>query len=257
MQKKLKKSRKRVAPEGNSTTQKAPTGVVASTDASEVVEPGNPTPLPEPSQAPARRPSKCSGLTGNFIQASRDAPRDLHTIRIETSTLKATLENLKFLHDSGGCLSDNLQALHGKNGPLEGCRRVLSDLEKLLGPDIHGPADGRRQRIHATLSNLAWHDIKEVRNGADQIRKQQEHHEHRHILDWLTPIDYSTQQNDFIRRRQEGTGQTLFCPGIPGAGKTMSVATVIDKLYDEFRDDSSIGIAYSTETISEAATINA
>ena len=61
--------------------------------------------------------------------------------------------------------------------------------------------------------------------------------EHRMILDWLTPIDYAPQQSDFISRRQAGTGewllgseqfktwvetekQTLFCPGIPGAGKT-------------------------------------
>jgi hypothetical protein len=56
------------------------------------------------------------------------------------------------------------------------------------------------------------------------------------ILNWLTPIDYATTQSDHFRRRQPGTGQwlsdlsefkswaddknqTLFCPGIPGAGK--------------------------------------
>ena len=81
------------------------------------------------------------------------------------------------------------------------------------------------------------------------------------ILDWLTPIDYATQHSDFISRRQEGTGQwllnsdkfrnwvdqnkqTLFCPGIPGAGKTMSAAIVVDKLYTQFQNDTSVGIAY-------------
>lgn len=56
------------------------------------------------------------------------------------------------------------------------------------------------------------------------------------ILDWLTPVDYAPQQSEFINQRQAGTGQwllgakefetwtetqkqTLFCHGIPGAGK--------------------------------------
>ncbi|RFU23851.1 hypothetical protein B7463_g12490, partial [Scytalidium lignicola] len=61
IQKKLKKSRKRVVPEGNSTTQKAPTGVEASTEVQEVVEPGNVTLPSQAPQAPTRRPPKCSG----------------------------------------------------------------------------------------------------------------------------------------------------------------------------------------------------
>ena len=85
--------------------------------------------------------------------------------------------------------------------------------------------------------------------------------EHRAIVDWLTPIDYAPQQNDFMSRRQEGTGKwlldsdefqewvdqkqhTLFCPGIPGAGKTMITSIVVDSLCSQFENDGSIGIAY-------------
>jgi hypothetical protein len=85
--------------------------------------------------------------------------------------------------------------------------------------------------------------------------------EHQAILDWLTPIDYAPQQSDFISRRQEGTGQwlldsqeftvwldqskqTLFCPGIPGAGKTILTSIVIDHLHFRFRDDLTVGIVY-------------
>jgi hypothetical protein len=92
----------------------------------------------------------------------------------------------------------------------------------------------------------------------DQLRERKEHQA---ILDWLTAIDYAPQQNDFISRRQEGTGrwlldstefqkwletdkQTLFCPGIPGAGKTIITSIVVDKLYTKFRNDVSVGIAY-------------
>jgi hypothetical protein len=92
-----------------------------------------------------------------------------------------------------------------------------------------------------------------VRHQEDQGRQT--------VLDWLTPIDYMPQQSDFISRRQAGTGewlldsaefrtwlntdeQTLFCPGIPGAGKTILAAVVIDKLTTQFSNDPTIGIAY-------------
>jgi Cdc6-like AAA superfamily ATPase len=81
------------------------------------------------------------------------------------------------------------------------------------------------------------------------------------ILKWLTPIDYGPQQSDFIKKRQEGTGKwlldrnefntwldqsnkTLFCSGIPGAGKTILTSVVIDHLCSKHRADFSIGIAY-------------
>jgi Cdc6-like AAA superfamily ATPase len=81
------------------------------------------------------------------------------------------------------------------------------------------------------------------------------------ILNWLTPIDYGPQQSDFINRRQEGTGQwlldsdefrewlnqsnqTLFCQGMPGAGKTIMASIVINHLHTKYHTDVSIGIAY-------------
>jgi hypothetical protein len=69
----------------------------------------------------------------------------------------------------------------------------------------------------------------------------------REILEWICPGDYSIQHSDYIDRRQTDTGEwflqnpryqewvqseqsTLFCPGMPGAGKTMMAALVIDRL---------------------------
>ncbi|KAF8856206.1 hypothetical protein BDZ45DRAFT_705761 [Acephala macrosclerotiorum] len=81
------------------------------------------------------------------------------------------------------------------------------------------------------------------------------------IADWLTPVDYGSQQSDYIGRRQPGTGQwllesaayqewlegqkqTLFCPGIPGAGKTIITSIVIEELTTHFQFDKKVGIAY-------------
>lgn len=75
--------------------------------------------------------------------------------------------------------------------------------------------------------------------------------EHKEILDWLTPIDYAPQQSDYLTMRQPGTGQwlldsaefhawlktdkqTLFCPGIPGAGKTFITSIVVDYLQTNY-----------------------
>jgi len=79
-------------------------------------------------------------------------------------------------------------------------------------------------------------------------------------MEWLSPTDFPAQQHDMITQRQEGTGQwfldslefkrwlqgslkTLFCPGIPGAGKTMMAATAIDHLCRTAGSDD-VGTAY-------------
>jgi hypothetical protein len=88
-----------------------------------------------------------------------------------------------------------------------------------------------------------------------------ERNEHLEILNWITPVDYGPQHSDFLRRKQPGTGQwllestkfqtwlkinkqTLFCPGIPGAGKTIITAIVVNYLLTLFKDDVNTGIAY-------------
>ncbi|CAH0037843.1 unnamed protein product [Clonostachys solani] len=81
------------------------------------------------------------------------------------------------------------------------------------------------------------------------------------ILEWLTPINYGPLQSDIIKLRQPGTGQwfldtdeyrmwasgngrTLYCPGIPGAGKTMIASIVVDDILRIYRNDPSLGVAF-------------
>src|ERR1700728_972587 len=108
--------------------------------------------------------------------------------------------------------------------------------------------------MYSYISETAEKDIRymKVRQG-DQDRQE--------ILNWLTPVDYGPQQSDYIKRRQAGTGQwllnsteyqawlktskqTLFCPGIPGAGKTILMSIVIDNLITMFGSNENVGIAY-------------
>lgn len=97
-----------------------------------------------------------------------------------------------------------------------------------------------------------------IQSKVDRIQQDQDSARHRLLLEWISSTpDYPAQQSDILKNRQEGTGQwfldspefarwlsepkeTLFCPGIPGAGKTMIAAIAIDHLLK----NSSNGVAY-------------
>jgi hypothetical protein len=94
-------------------------------------------------------------LTKHYIETVHDAPRDLHIIRIEASALKAVFESLELLRHSGHVLC-NLQTLSERDGPVEGCRRSVSELQNLLEPPPQQTSNGKWQKVQTTLSNLAW-----------------------------------------------------------------------------------------------------
>jgi hypothetical protein len=166
----------------------------------------------------------------------------------------------------------------------EGCRNVLETLNEILGKyqELDSNPKTFSGKARRVWKRLKWEpeDIKELRsrissnitllnafNGRltrDSVVKlvrHQDDQEQQAILNWLTPVDFSAQQSDFISRLQEGTGQwllnsdefqawlnksrgTLFCPGIPGAGKTMITSIVVNHLGTEFQNDANVGIAY-------------
>ncbi|KAK3299913.1 ankyrin repeat-containing protein [Chaetomium fimeti] len=119
-------------------------------------------------------------------------------------------------------------------------------------------------RAESTVKHILDHirsDVQECRENVGAIRWTLDNKEHLEILDWLTPVNYGPQHSDYFNRRQPGTGQwlldtnefrqwvegrqqTLFCPGMPGSGKTMLASIVVNKLIADFRNNSDIGIAY-------------
>jgi predicted ATPase len=95
----------------------------------------------------------------------------------------------------------------------------------------------------------------------DRLSRRQDDQDRQAIIDWLTPINFAKNKREFIAKRQEGTGQwlldsnkfkcwrdqrgqTLYCPGIPGAGKTMMTSIVVEHLSKRFQNNASTGIAY-------------
>lgn len=109
--------------------------------------------------------------------------------------------------------------------------------------------------------NIVLNEVDLIRRDVTHVKAKSDSDRDLEGLDWLTPVNYGLQQSDYLARRQQGTGQwlldseefktwlatdkqTLFCAGIPGAGKTILASIVIDYLSSKFFNDSKVGLAY-------------
>lgn len=107
--------------------------------------------------------------------------------------------------------------------------------------------------VTETLSNIG-ENVSKINMKTDDSFKDE-------VLHWLTPTDYGQQQTEFLSRREPMTGQwlldssefqewfkrgqqNLFCPGIPGAGKTIMSSIVIDYVQTQCSGSADVGIAY-------------
>ncbi|WAO90276.1 NACHT domain-containing protein [Fusarium falciforme] len=116
------------------------------------------------------------------------------------------------------------------------------------------------QRMSEMLSTTL-HAVENTGETVGVIKSRSDREKELEMLNWLTAIDYGPQQSDIFRRHQPGTvqwvldshqfqqwiatrGKTLFCPGIPGAGKTIVASVVISHLIEKLREDPSSGLAY-------------
>ncbi|KAK2006265.1 Pkinase-domain-containing protein [Colletotrichum eremochloae] len=104
------------------------------------------------------------------------------------------------------------------------------------------------------LSKLANEKIGQISKHVQDLNNSRRDQESEKVLSWLSPMSFHTKQTDVLQSVQQGTGkwllesdnfrawvrgdiELLWCPGIPGAGKTRLVSLVVDLL--ENRDSSS------------------
>ncbi|PHH92415.1 hypothetical protein CDD83_7484 [Cordyceps sp. RAO-2017] len=115
--------------------------------------------------------------------------------------------------------------------------------------------------LNAIIGQISSQATLATKKGIDRLNEREDDRERLIVLDWLTPIDFAIKQSEITSERQSGTGQwlldsseykswvenenqTLFCPGMPGAGKTTLTSIVIEHLTTLFQRDRNIGIAY-------------
>ncbi|OBT50154.1 hypothetical protein VE04_09620, partial [Pseudogymnoascus sp. 24MN13] len=210
-----------------------------------------------------------------------DAPSQFKAVSDEVRSLSIVLQDADVAfsnRDIDNEQKNNLEDIE------KSCRNILSELQQIVdkNSELSPESGGAGKRIKRVWKRLKWkpEDIEQLRsrintnigllsafngqitrNNVVKLVRHQEDQGRQIVLDWLTPIDYATQQSDFISRRAVGTGQwllesaefqewvktdqqVLFCPGIPGAGKTILTSIVVNYLSANFQKDTNIGIAY-------------
>ncbi|RKK19087.1 hypothetical protein BFJ67_g17603 [Fusarium oxysporum f. sp. cepae] len=117
------------------------------------------------------------------------------------------------------------------------------------------------ENVHGIERQLSSQRLGRIQQTIELLAKQAEEQKRNRILDWIRTIDYGSHQSDALEEHQEGTGdwlirsemfqkwietkgQVLFCPGLPGAGKTILVAVAICHLLDRYENNNDVGIGY-------------
>ena len=100
------------------------------------------------------------GLCKFYMGAASDAPLELRAILVEISTLKAVLESLQFMETCEHTSETIWRQLSGKDGPIEECRRLIADLERLFPTDALPPhatkSRSKKRKVELTFAILEW-----------------------------------------------------------------------------------------------------
>ncbi|KAH0490817.1 hypothetical protein TgHK011_002269 [Trichoderma gracile] len=124
--------------------------------------------------------------------------------------------------------------------------------ERLLGDIMSELKQGVQRLYDASV---------ETKKHLDTFRDDNEAKKQIEALNWLSPLDFPLIQHDYFARCEPGTGQefllseqvqswistskeTMFCEGVPGAGKTFQMAILVNYLTEKFRYDGTVGVAY-------------
>ncbi|KAF2234280.1 hypothetical protein EV356DRAFT_485663, partial [Viridothelium virens] len=171
----------------------------------------------------------------------------------ETTRLEPLVDNLK---DALLDFADEIQ-------PVQGVRKVGRRLLWTLKKQDIQPILNRIERLKS-LINLVLTDNLLQFCGVKELQGQARRQRHHAIVEFIAPYDFATKHGSVLSQWQSGTGQwfldareyrdwikseprkgnTLWCPGIPGAGKTTMVSVVVDDLQQRFREDEEAAIAF-------------
>ncbi|KAH6970681.1 ankyrin repeat-containing domain protein [Ilyonectria sp. MPI-CAGE-AT-0026] len=219
----------------------------------------------------------CHKLRRDFA----DAPRQWREINEEMRSLSIVLGDVDICVSTGhisdkdandlletACqcrnILDELAEIANANRVLGKSNVNASDNAKRVWKRLKWDPDDIRDirgRISSNVGLLNAFHHRIARNNTARLIQHVEDRELRTVLAWFCPVDYGVQQSDLIVRRQPHTGEwllnsqefqqwletpgaTLFCPGIPGAGKTMMTAVAVDHLLLRPEFAEGVGIAY-------------
>lgn len=166
---------------------------------------------------------------------------------------EAWLEGVRSLQAPNGIfdeIKEAMQRLTVKLKPKTGHRKALQTLRWPLTDkrDVEAIVS-QIERLKSSVSLVLNHASLAIGTKVNDALVSQKV---KAVTDWLTPLNFLARQESIIRDRSEGTGAwflesdtfdrwrseddlVMWCPGIPGAGKTFLASIVIEKLREIYR----------------------
>ncbi|KAE9371111.1 hypothetical protein N431DRAFT_376507 [Stipitochalara longipes BDJ] len=190
-------------------------------------------------QAAERIANVCKWL----IETVHDYPKDLRLVFIETGSLKVIFESLRFLNEDDSADSATLQRLRGSDGPVEGCKVAMEQLDQLfpLLPSLTSKSKGKkRQKLQTALISLAWPlkaerarklldeimchkatinvalqgqllaEFRNIKHQLDEVYVTLDTSEKRKVYDWLQDTNPSEAHNRAKHLYENKTGDWVF-----------------------------------------------
>ncbi|KAF5592395.1 hypothetical protein FPCIR_5716 [Fusarium pseudocircinatum] len=204
--------------------------------------------------------------------------KDFHNVILDIDILSSDWEpnveqreKLQKVKDDSMRLLNNLFAkvdkFRGIGASGTGMAQNAKKAWKRLNWDHSDFQDWRsRLSLHLEFLNAAERQIHNQRfsrleRKTDHITERVDQQHLHEVLDWFGTSDHGSRQSSLLEEYEEGTGEwflasnefkdwiktdgrMLFCPGLPGAGKTFLVSVVIRHLLSLFDKDNSTIIAY-------------
>ncbi|KEY73474.1 hypothetical protein S7711_07498 [Stachybotrys chartarum IBT 7711] len=119
----------------------------------------------------------------------------------------------------------------------------------------------RRISLNLSLLNAVEGQLSRIQQDVNHLTEQSNVEKRHEILQWIGTVEHGSRHSEIFDEHENGTGEwflrseefrkwtetkgaVLFCPGLPGAGKTFMASIVVQHLQDLFEDKSAVGIAY-------------
>ncbi|RDW77924.1 hypothetical protein BP5796_05776 [Coleophoma crateriformis] len=206
------------------------------------------------------------------------APQECRAISDELKSLSVLLLDIEVdmtNSDMGTDQAERLKIL------VEGSQAVLRDLEafsdKYIAMESNTNSrvdrawkrfkfdtqevDKLRARLISNVSMLRAFSERHIKEGLVQMVRHFDNQKRQQILDWVSKENHTAKQNHLLRHRLAGSrrwlleslewkewvksrGSTLYCPGIPGSGKTYTTAIVIEELQNMSQVNDGMAVAF-------------
>ena len=163
-------------------------------------------------------------------------------------------------------IGDVLDTLKTKVQPKVGLRKAVQTMrwpfDKAEVDALINQLERLKSTVHLALTSTNAAVIRDMQNDTKALRLASSDDELKAMLEWTSTLNFLKQQNDFVRQARQGTGEwflekqtfktwvskdngVLWCPGIPGAGKTFLASIVCEHLKETHQNDkAAVLIAY-------------